>query len=110
MRPSSSQFDQLQREIASGQLVVVVGSGVSVAACDNQEVDGHKVATWTGLLEHGVDRLTEIGAADGNEDLLRGLISSGKTDLMISAAETITTRLQGRSKGIFRSCLSDSIG
>jgi len=38
MSPSSSQFDQLQRESASGQLVVVVGSGVSVAACDNQEV------------------------------------------------------------------------
>ena len=110
MSPSTSQLDQLQREIASGQLVVVVGSGVSVAACDNQEVDGHKVATWTGLLEHGVDRLIAIGEADGDEDLLRGLIRSGKTDLMISAAETITTRLQGRSKGIFRSWLSDSIG
>jgi hypothetical protein len=38
MRPSSSQIDQLQREIASGQLVVVVGSGVSVAACGQQVV------------------------------------------------------------------------
>jgi hypothetical protein len=48
MSPSASQIDQLQREIASGQVVVVVGSGVSVAACGNQEVDGHKVATWSG--------------------------------------------------------------
>jgi hypothetical protein len=38
MSPSSSQIDQLQREIASGQVVVVVGSGVSDAACGNQEV------------------------------------------------------------------------
>jgi hypothetical protein len=39
MSPSSSQIDQLKREIASGQVVgVVLGSGVSVAACGRQEV------------------------------------------------------------------------
>jgi len=38
MSPSSSQINQLKREIASGHVVVVVGSGVSVAACGNQEV------------------------------------------------------------------------
>jgi hypothetical protein len=110
MRPSSSQIDQLQREIASGQLVVVVGSGVSVAACGNQEVDGHKVATWRGLLDHGVHRLSEIGAADGDEEMLRNMIRSGKTDFMISAAGMITDRLKGLSDGIFRGWLSDSIG
>jgi len=110
MSPSSSQIDQLQREISSGQLVVVVGSGVSVAACGNQEVDGHKVATWSGLLEHGVHRLSEIGAADGDEEMLRNMICSGKTDFMISAAGMITERFKARSDGIFRGWLSDSIG
>jgi|GEM_PF-7003685 len=66
MSPSPSQLDQLKRELASGQVVVVVGSGVSVAACGQQEVEGHKVATWTGLLEHGVDQLSAIGAAGGD--------------------------------------------
>jgi hypothetical protein len=80
MSPSPSQIDQLQRELASGQVVVVVGSGVSVAACGQQLVEGHKVATWSGLLEHGVDRLSEIGVADGDEQLLRSMIRSGKTD------------------------------
>ncbi len=112
MSPSSSQIDQLRGVLADRQMVVVVGSGVSVAACDNQEVDGHKVATWTGLLEHGVDRLIAIGAADedGERVLLRGLIRSGKPDLMVNAAETITARLQGRSEGIFRGWLEETIG
>ena len=110
MSPSSSQFNQLQREIASGQLVVVVGSGVSVAACGNQEVDGHKVATWTGLLEHGVHRLCEIGAADGGEEMLRNMIRSGKTDFMISAAGMITERFKARSEGTYRSWLETTIG
>jgi hypothetical protein len=56
MSPAPSQIKQLQRELASGQVVVVVESGVSVAACGQQLVEGHKVASWSGLLEHGVER------------------------------------------------------
>ena len=91
-------------------MVVVVGSGVSVAACGQQLVEGHKVATWTGLLEHGVDRLSAIGAAEGDEEVLLGLIRRGKADLMINAAETITDRLKRRSEGTFRAWLADTIG
>jgi hypothetical protein len=91
-------------------VVVVVGSGVSVAACGQQLVEGHKVATWTGLLEHGVDRLSAIGAEDGDAELLRGWIGSGKPDLMINAAEIITDRLKARSGGIFRGWLADTVG
>jgi hypothetical protein len=68
------------------------------------------VATWTGLLEHGVDRLSAIGAAEGDEEVLLGLIRRGKADLMINAAETITDRLKRRSEGTFRSWLADTIG
>jgi hypothetical protein len=110
MSPAPSQLKQLQTELASGQVVVVVGSGVSVAACGNQEVDGHKVATWRGLLEHGVERLSGIGAADGDAELLCGLIGSGKPDLMINAAEIITDRLKARSEGTFRGWLADTVG
>ncbi|MFN7677614.1 MAG: SIR2 family protein, partial [Cyanobacteriota bacterium] len=110
MTPTPAQTQQLQREIARGQVVMVVGSGVSVAACGQQVVEGHQVATWTGLLEHGVDRLIAHGAADGDADLLRALIRSGKVDLMIGAAETITARLKARSEGTFRGWLAESIG
>ena len=105
MSPAPSQLKQLQTELASGQVVVVVGSGVSVAACGQQLVEGHQVASWSGLLEHGVERLSGIGAADGDEQLLRSMIRSGKTDFMISAAETITDRFKARSKGTFRGWL-----
>ena len=111
MSPLPSQIDQLQRELASGQVVVVVvGSGVSVAACGQQLVEGHKVATWSGLLEHGVDRLSEIGVADGDEEVLLTMIRSRKTDLMIYAAAIITDRLKERSEGTFRGWLADTIG
>ena len=110
MSPLPNQIEQLKKELASGQVVVVVGSGVSVAACAQQRVEGHQVATWTGLLEHGVERLSGIGAADGDEELLRGLIRSGKPEFMISAAETITNRLQARSGGTFRGWLADTVG
>ena len=110
MSPLPNQIEQLKKELASGQVVVVVGSGVSVAACGQQLVEGHKVATWSGLLEHGVDRLSAIGEASGDEVLLRGLIRSGKADLMINAAETITDRLKRRSEGTFRGWLEETIG
>ena len=110
MSPAPSQIKQLQRELASGQVVVVVGSGVAVAACGQQLVEGHQVASWRGLLEHGVERLSGIGAADGDAELLRGLIGSGKPDLMINAAEIITDRLKARSEGIFRGWLADTVG
>ena len=78
MSPLPNQIEQLKKELASGQVVVVVGSGVSVAACGQQLVEGHKVATWTGLLEHGVDRLSAIGAAEGDEEVLLGLSAGAK--------------------------------
>jgi hypothetical protein len=110
MSPAPSQLKQLQRELASGQVVVVVGSGISVAACGQQLVEGHQVASWRGLLEHGVERLSGIGAADGDAELLRGWIGSGKPDLMINAAEIITDRLKARSEGIFRGWLAETVG
>ncbi|MFN9630795.1 MAG: SIR2 family protein [Cyanobacteriota bacterium] len=107
----SSQVARLKQEIAEGRVVVIAGSGVSVAACGQQEVAGYKVATWRGLLEHGVGHLREMDAANKNEeDLLLGLIRSGTPDLMISAAETITKRMKGNSGGTFRAWLKQSIG
>jgi hypothetical protein len=110
MSPSLNQIEQLKKELASGQVVVVVGSGVSVAACGQQLVEVHKVATWSGLLEHGVDRLSAIGAADGVVEMLHSMIRSGNTDFMINAAEIITDRFKTRSQGTFRGWLEETIG
>ena len=78
MSSSPNQIEQLKKELASGQVVVVVGSGVSVAACGQQLVEGHKVASWTGLLEHGVDRLSGIVAVDKDEEQPPGHTASSR--------------------------------
>jgi len=107
----TSQVAKLREAIASGQAVFITGTGVSVAACGNQEVDGHKVATWMGLLEHGAHALKARNAAtDTVLTLLIKQIRSGETDLMINAAETIEQRLRERSDGTFRGWLKDTIG
>jgi hypothetical protein len=93
-------------------MVVVAGTGVSVATCENQQVDGFPVATWTGLLKQGVHfcQHTEsvLGAAEAQ--LLDMQISLGETDFLIAAAELITARLRGKRPGAFRRWLKDSVG
>jgi hypothetical protein len=107
----NTQIAKLKDEIAAGRVVTIAGTGVSVAACGNQEVERLKIATWTGLLQHGVKHLKEIGLAnDKTADLLKGQIESEETDLIITAAETISKRLRAKSDGTFRAWLKDTIG
>ena len=107
----STRIAKLKAELASGTVVIVVGSGVSVAACGNQEVEGHKVATWKGLLEHGARYLSTLEAATPKVvDLLIDQINSGETDLMIHAAEAIERRMTAKSEGTFRGWLKQTIG
>ena len=97
----------------SGEVVVVVvGTGVSVATCENQQVDTFPVATWTGLLQHGVHFCQHTESVlDANEAQLLGMqINLGKTDFLISAAELVTERLHGKRPGAFRGWLKNSVG
>ncbi|MFO1206043.1 MAG: HEAT repeat domain-containing protein [Burkholderiales bacterium] len=104
-------IEKLKTDLAEGRVVVIAGTGVSVAACQNQAVDGFRVATWTGLLHHGVLHCKNIGVADDEDvTLLTQQIESGKTDFLINAAETISARMRAKSDGTFRGWLKDSIG
>lgn len=106
-----SRINKLKADLAAGQVVIIVGTGVSVAACGNQEVDGHKVATWAGLLGHGIRHCQNEGLA--NEKVAgswRTQIETEDTDLMIAAAETISQRLLRKSPGAFRGWLEDTVG
>ncbi len=107
----STRVAKLREAIPRGQVVFITGTGVSVAACGNQEVDGHKVATWMGLLEHGAHTLKERDAATEKVfTLLIDQIRCGETDLLISAAQLIEQRLRQKSDGTFRGWLKDTIG
>ncbi len=105
----ATQIQMLKRDIAGGRLVSVVGTGVSVAATRNQEADGCKIATWPGLLLHGVKHCRARGLADdGDVELLNMQIDTGRIDYMIQAADTITKKLKSADIGVFRGWLKDN--
>lgn len=64
---SAELVAKLQLEYAKGLVVTIVGSGISVAATENQLVDEEAVATWSGLLRHGVRRCEELCLASPKE-------------------------------------------
>jgi hypothetical protein len=52
---NATLIETLKDDIAAGRVVVIAGTGVSVVASGNPKIAGHHVATWTGLLGHGID-------------------------------------------------------
>jgi GTPase SAR1 family protein len=103
--------DKLKEEIALGRVVIVAGTGVSIAACGNQKVDGHAVASWPGLLQHGLAYCEQLGIVDEEEvELLRPQVTSTKVKFLISAAEHISAHLRERSPGTYHAWLADSVG
>ena len=104
-------IQKLKTDIAQGRVVIIAGTGVSIAGCGGQKIEGHLVASWPGLLQHGLEYCRTLGAAD-NEDaeLLGNQIKSNKTNFLISAAEDISQRLQSRSPGVFRGWLKNTVG
>ncbi|MGH8887002.1 MAG: SIR2 family protein [Egibacteraceae bacterium] len=97
----------LAREIADGQVVVVVGAGVSIAASG-----GAQAASWTGLLTTGVERCEQLvpGLPAGWGERVRGEIGSGDLDDLLSAAEKVTRKLGGRRGGEYRRWLRETVG
>ena len=92
---------KLEADIGRSGVVTIAGTGVSVAACRNQTIEGFEVATWAGLLRHGVQHCKDVGAADDDDaGLLTSQINSRKTDFLITAAETIAQRLRGKGPGV----------
>lgn len=97
----------LAREIAEGQVVAVVGAGVSIAASG-----GDPAASWTGLLSTGVERCLQVvpGLPTGWGERVRGEIGSGDLDDLLSAAEKVTSKLGGRRGGEYRGWLRETVG
>ena len=112
----SKQIEQLKHDIAAEHVVTIVGTGVSVAATNQQVVDDFPVATWTGLLRHGAKHCFEMGLADNDEfKLIQQQIDlgakPGKAKQLVNAATDITDRLTAnRGDGVFRGWLADTVG
>jgi tetratricopeptide (TPR) repeat protein len=104
----ATPLDDLRADIASGQAVVIVGAGVSMAATGKAPA-----ASWTGLLEDGVaycDGLLGPRLPARWAERRRDQLGSEDTEELISAAEDITRRLGGPGGGEYGRWLAQSVG
>ena len=88
-------------------VVLVVGAGVSFGATSNP------VASWTGLLEHGVQRAEDVAqepiARGFTSRWLEALRSSDRFELL-AVASLVTNMLGGHTGPEYRRWLQDTIG
>ncbi|HEU4881231.1 MAG TPA: tetratricopeptide repeat protein [Longimicrobium sp.] len=106
--PGNALRDDLQRQVDAGKVVAIVGAGVSVGA-----TKGKPVASWQGLLRHGVDRCRELptaGLTEAGAKLLHEQIDSGDLDMMLAAAEVVSRKLGAPGGGEWRRWLRETVG
>jgi len=85
----------LRKMIERKQVVVVVGSGVSISTCK-------KAPTWRGLIESGVRWCRTIGADDAWCDLVNAQLKmKSHPDVLLSAAELVQQKLSENGGGEF---------
>jgi len=81
--------EDLKQHIASGETVIVVGSGVSIQATNNAPC-----ASWIGLLDDGVAYAVQLGRlSKASAATTRKQIRSKDLDLLLGAAHTVTAKL-----------------
>jgi tetratricopeptide (TPR) repeat protein len=105
---SNKLRDDLQRQIDAGRVVAIVGAGVSYGATNR-----NPVASWQGLLHHGVDRCLELptaGLSEASAKLLHDQINSGDLDMMLAAAEVVSRKLGAPGGGEWGRWLRETVG
>ncbi|HEX3110618.1 MAG TPA: hypothetical protein VHU41_16095, partial [Thermoanaerobaculia bacterium] len=92
-------LDDLRKELAAGNVLVVVGTGVSIQASG-----GDKRASWDGLILDGIDYAASHALlADDEAAALRDTL---KTD-RLAVAERVSAVVR---EGDFRRWLQESVG
>src|SRR5271166_4968358 len=100
--------NDLRAQIERGQVVAIVGAGVSIGA-----TNGNPLASWTGLLEDGVNRCCEVALprsrTDWKEIALREVHSNDLDDLL-SVATKVETELGAPDGGEYGRWLRETVG
>lgn len=104
---SQDVLSDLRERIASKQVVVFVGAGVSIGASGNFEVDGQPVASWGGLLRHGVERCSSVMQDDKWTKRRIDQLEAGE---YVEVGALITKGLGGPTNGEFRKWLDETVG
>src|SRR5271157_5572424 len=112
----SGPLDVLRSAIEKGQALVLVGAGVSIGATRGQVVQVGKkkfpLASWTGLLHHGVTYCEQWVKADlprGWAKAVRAEINVGDCESLIGAGTKIEEKLKA-PKGLYITWLQSTVG
>ncbi len=114
VRPLTEPERQLQAAIRERRALLVAGSGVSVAAsCDPATGKSHPQASWSGLLESGLEWLkrhdfVSADVAAAHMTLIKG--GQAATHHFVSAAQDVTRLMGGPCSLHYRSWLDETIG
>ncbi len=106
MKPSTNPDADLKNAIRDGRVVLVAGTGVSIAT------SSHPQASWSGLLESGIEWLKEHNLMDDDEAeaQLKLLKKNPQIHRFISAAQDITAEMGGVQSKHFAEWLERTVG
>ena len=106
MAADSMLHDDVRSHIAKGDVLVVVGAGVSMGA-----TKGKRVASWTGLLENGAKRCREVcSLSDDWLEKKQADLASGDMDDLLAVAEIVASKLGSPAGGEYRRWLRETVG
>lgn len=106
---SDSPVEDLRKEIQAGRVLVVVGTGVSLAATGGKPDDS--VASWRGLLKEGLNRCQTLKGMPGDRaDRIRADIASDVLEDILSAASKIRSSLGSPDSSEVKTWLRETVG
>lgn len=82
---------KLAERIAAGKVLVVVGTGVSLAS-----TNGERLASWKGLINNGIEHCAELGLRDATWVTSQKELLEGDLDDLLGVAEQVSSRLGWR--------------
>ncbi len=99
--------EELRSEIEKGQVTLIVGAGVSIAATGNPGL-----ASWIGLLKRGVEECVRVAQPlpPGWAERVSAEIGSTDIEDVLSAATKVEKKLGGPKGGDFAAWLRKTVG
>ena len=114
MSPPADPTAELRNALGRGGLVIVVGTGVSMAASrDPSTGKCHPEASWAGLLENGLEWLKQKALIPPEEVAAHiTFLRSKRSDIhhFVSAAEDVTCLMGGAESQHFSEWLTRTVG
>jgi hypothetical protein len=105
---STFLLQELKREVAEKNAIIVVGAGVSMAATGN-----HSLSSWKGLLQDGIERCVSVGYPKPVKSwgsLMSKLLKNGDSIDLVSVAEQVAQRLGAPDGGEYINWLAKTVG